>query len=183
MSEHKYHEAPLVSQLPVSLIVLENSDLEAQALRLAFERFWFNVNIHFIGSRKQLLEILKGNIKTEDLIFIACHGDEKEGIYTCPGEKPLSAEDVKEYANLKDKNIVSLGCETGNKELANSFLDAGVKKYIAPSGAPFGNSAYLFGTHIAYELAQNKKSLEEAFETARSYDKESQMFKLFEKNS
>ncbi|PJE63128.1 hypothetical protein COU88_01200 [Candidatus Roizmanbacteria bacterium CG10_big_fil_rev_8_21_14_0_10_39_6] len=183
MTDKKYHEAPPMPQKLVSIIVLENSDLEAQSLRLAFERFWFNVNMHFIGSRKQLLEILKGNIKTEDLIFIACHGDEKEGIYTCPEEKPLSTEDVKEYANLEGKNIISLGCETGNQELGDSFLGAGVQSYIAPSGSPFGNSAFLFGVHIAYQLAQNKKSLKDAFETARSYDKESQMFKLFEKNS
>lgn len=115
------------------------------------------------------------------MIYVTCRGDKKEGIYTCPAEVPLSAKDVKKFANLEGKHIISLGCETVEPVLANSFLKAGAEIFIAPTGAPYGNSAFVFGVHVAYQLAQNKKSLKDAFTTAQSFDTQSEMFKLFGK--
>lgn len=180
MPNKHYHEAPLVEKTPISIVVLENSDLESTALRSVLEYFGYRVDIHWVGSRKEFVEILKGNIPTQDFIILSCHGDEQEGIYTLPEEKPISASEIKETAKLVGKTILSLGCETGTKELAEAFLNSGCKTYIAPSGAPFGNTALLFAIHLCYEMRQNKKSFKEAMEAAKNFNSDSRMFALFE---
>jgi hypothetical protein len=66
---------PLAFQEPLSLVVVLYSDLEAIALRIILEYFNYRVEIHWIGSRPQFLEVLKGNIPTFHYIVLSCHGD------------------------------------------------------------------------------------------------------------
>lgn len=180
MDTKKYHEAPLVPKLPLSLIVLEWSGLESTALRGALEYFGYRVDTHWIGSRKEFIEVLKGKIPTADTIVISGHGDEDEGMHTCPDEKPLRPQELVEVAKLNGKTVVSLGCSTGTEEFAQAFLKAGCTCYVAPTGYPFGNSALLFAIHIFYAMAQKKKTLTEAVEEAKEYDAESADFRLWQ---
>lgn len=176
-----YHEAPFVPKTPLSLIVLEWSGLESTALRGMLEYFNYRVDTHWIGSRKEFIEILKGNIPTADFLILSCHGDEKEGMYTCPDEKPLLPDEIRKASKLKNKTILSLGCATGTDEFAAAFLDTGSSAYIAPKDYPFGNSSLLFAIHLCYQVSQHKKPLAEAFEMAKKYEKESSMFQLWQK--
>lgn len=179
MNAKKYHEAPLVEKMPVSLVVLEGSDLEATAIRASLENFGCRVDTHWLGSRNEFLEILKGTIPTQKIVVLACHGNETG--FLLGEEQPISPTDIADQGHLNQKTVISVGCDTGTEEFAASFLKSGGKAYVAPRGYPFGNTALLFVIHMFYELLQHKKKLREAVESARSYDKESEMFTLWEK--
>ena len=178
--ERTYHEAPLVPKIPVSLIVLEWSGLESTALRGMLEYFGYRVDMHWVGSRKEFVEILKGNILTNDLMILSCHGYDGEGMFTCPDERPMQPEEIAKTAKLKGKTVLSLGCHTGTDDFANAFLKAGCAAYVAPEGAPFGNTALLFAVHACYEL-YNKESLKQAVHRAASFNADSALFRLWQK--
>jgi hypothetical protein len=153
--------------------------LEAMALRAVLERFNFRVEVHWVGSRKEMLEILSGRIETSKHVIISCHGAEK-GI-NVPEEKPISPSEIQKMANLKGKIVVNLGCLTGKKEYAQAFLEQGkVVAYIAPTDHVHGNSALMFAIRLFYELGK-KKSLQEAVKTACGLDKRTGLFKLLVK--
>lgn len=177
--ERTYHEAPLVPKVPVSVVVLEWSGLESTALRGMLEYFGYRVDMHWIGSRKEFVELLGGKIPTNDLVILVCHGDDSGVLFTCPDERPMTPDEVGRCASLDGKTVVSLGCHTGSQSFADAFLSAGARAYVAPSGAPYGNTAVLFATHLCYEL-HNKEPLKEAIQIASSYNADSGMFALFE---
>lgn len=177
MNVNKSHEAPLVPKLPVSLVVLEGADMEAVALRAALEYFNCQVDTHWIGSKKECCEILRGNISTHSILVLCCHGDET-GIL-CGGEASITPTDVAECAAVGGKSVVVLGCNTGNESFADAFLHGGADAYIAPAGYPEGDAALLFGIHLFYAIQQHGKSVREAQASACAFDDESAMFKLW----
>ena len=172
-------EIPLVNKKgPVSIIAVGDSK-EATALREALENFGYRVDMHWVGSRKEFLEILSGNIATNNTVILSVHGIE-EGIYM-PDEKAVSADDIAKIANLKDKTVINFGCITGKDNFVKSFIKNGkASVYIAPEDYPEGSAALLFGIVMFYELSRNK-TIEEAVEKASSLDNETKIFKLFKK--
>lgn len=167
---------PLVYQEPLSLVVVSYSDLEAVALRSILEYFNYRVEIHWIGSRPQFLEVLKGNIPTNHYFVLSCHGDEK-GIIV-PDQEPVSTEDLSKIVQLPGRIVVNLGCLTGTEPITKAFLEGGCEAYIAPVNFIEGNAALLFAIHLFYFLAA-KRTLSEAVQEACKHDDQCALFKLF----
>jgi hypothetical protein len=178
MSPKRYHEAPLVKKVPVSIIALPGGEAESTALRGVLEYFGYRVDMHLIGSRKEFIEILKGSIRTEQLIVLCCHGD-NDGI-VMGDEKPVTPLDISQSIGLNSKSILNLGCSTGSKEFIDAFRkNAKCEAYIAPTGYPFGNTALLFAVHTLYACIQHKKKLKDSVKASRRFDKESAMFNIW----
>ena len=167
---------PLVFQEPLSLVAVSFSDLEAIALRSVLEYFNYRIEIHWVGSRPQFLEILNGNIPTFHYLILSCHGDET-GILV-PYQESVPAMDLAKTVKLPGKIILNLGCNTGIEPIVRAFLKGGCEAYIAPSDYVEGNAAMLFSIHLLYFLAA-KHSLVEAVELSRQNDKQCALFKLF----
>lgn len=170
------HEVPLVPKENVTVLSIGDS-LEAVAVRSILESYNYRVTVHWIGSRKELIEILKGSIETDQTIVLSCHGTE-EGIVV-PGEPVLGAKDVTDVASLQGKTIVNLGCLTGSPAFAEAFKKAGTKAYIAPVDYPEGRAAIGFIANLFLLLA-SKHPLDEAVRRAAAFDAETKQFKLFE---
>jgi len=167
---------PLIHQEPLSLVVVSYSDLEAIALRSILEYFNYRVEIHWIGSRPQFLEVLQGNIPTFHYIVLSCHGDET-GILV-PGQESVSSENLSQSVKLPGKIVLGLGCLTGTKPIANAFLKGGCEAYIAPTDFIEGNAALLFAIHLFYFLA-DKRTLGEAVDLSQQHDDQCALFKLY----
>jgi hypothetical protein len=167
---------PYVPTRPLSLIALPGTGIEPVAIRNIAEWFWFHLDTHWIGSREQFTRILTGEIPTQPLVILSCHGDEG-GILMDP-EPPLLPQEIREIARLTGKTILSLGCETGTPELAQAFRDAGCQAYIAPTQPVDGSASLLFAVHLLYHLA-NGTTLEQAFAKSAGYDDESRFFRLY----
>lgn len=166
---------PLVEKTPISIVALSN-DNEAQALRAVLEGFNYRVDLLWIGSKAEFIEMLKGKIYTHPILVLSCHGV-KEGIYV-PNEPPISPKDIAENAHVENKLIMNLGCEGWRKSYCEAFLkDGKAKTYIAAEGYPEGKSALMFAIRFFYELAM-KKDLGQSFEKATSLDKETELFKI-----
>jgi hypothetical protein len=94
----------------------EASDLETIALRGMLEYFNFVVSTHWIGNKKQFLELLNGDQPTDDIVVIVAHGD--EGTFFMPTDESVSFEELQ--VKLPKKMIISTGCATGGA--ANEFM-------------------------------------------------------------
>lgn len=169
------YEVPLVAKENVTVLSVGDS-LEAIAVRAILESFNYRVTIHWVGSRKELLEILAGNIETDPIIVLSCHGIE-EGI-AVPDEPALGAGEITNIAKLTDKTIVNLGCLTGSPEFVQAFKNSKVKAYIAPIDYPEGKAAIGFISNLFMLLAY-QVSLEDAIKRASAFDTETEQFKLF----
>ena len=170
-------EVPLVLQEPLSLVAVSYGGLEAVALRSVLECFNYRVEVHWVGSRPQLLQILRGNVPTFRYVVISCHGED-EGILV-PFERPVPAVELGCVVNMPGHVVVNLGCRTGTDALAAAFLDGGCDAYVAPTGDVTANAALLFAIHLFYFLA-GERPLTAAVQESRSHDAECALFKLFE---
>ena len=171
-------EVPRALQEPLSLIVVSYSSLEAMALRSVLECFNYRVEVHWVGSRQQFLEILGGNVPTFRYVVLSCHGEDDSILV--PYERPVSAAELSNTVQLPGRIVVNLGCRTGTEALATAFLGGGCDAYIAPTDYVDGNAAMLFAIHLFYFLAK-KHTLTEAVEESRKHDAECALFKLYSK--
>lgn len=169
------YEVPFVSKEDVTVLSIGNS-LEAVTIRALLESFNYRVTTHWIGSRKELIKILSGDIKTDQTIILSCHGVE-EGI-VIPDEPVLDANEIANIAKLNDKVVVNLGCLTGSTEIVNAFRGCGVKTYIAPVDYPSGSAAIGFISNLFMLLASGI-DIEESTNRASAFDTETKQFRLF----
>lgn len=169
------HEVPLVPKENVTVLSIGDS-LEAVAIRSILEAYNYRVTVHWLGSRKELIEVLKGSIETDQMVVLSCHGT-NDGI-VIPDEKNLGGQEIGEIANLPGKIFINLGCETGSPDFAEAFRKAETKAYIAPTGSPHGRAAIGF-TASLFLLLASKHPLDEAIRRASEFDAETEMFKLF----
>lgn len=61
-----------MARQPVSIVVVGNTANEAQAIRAVLEVLDFQVEIHWIGSRREFLKVLSGEIKTHEYVVLSC---------------------------------------------------------------------------------------------------------------
>jgi hypothetical protein len=180
VSELRYNEpmtykVPLVLKEDVTIISIGDS-LEAVAIRSILESFNYRVTVHWIGSREEVIEILKGNIKTDKTAIISCHGVE-DGI-VISDELSLGAQEIADVAHLTGKIIINVGCLTGLPDFVEAFKNSGASAYIAPTDYPQGKAAVGFISNL-FLLLTSKITLKEAVQRASSFDKETEQFKLF----
>lgn len=175
---HSTYEVPYVPKQNLSFVVTDGS-VESHALRYVLELYNYRVETHWVGSRKELIKILGGEIPTHNIVVLDCHGDE-EGIIPGPDEPSIGAEELRKIVRLPGRLFVSLGCETGRPQLAESFLTGGCDHYIAPTEGIRGDATLFFGMHLFYYMA-NGITLEEAVEKSRRFDEHTGFFRHYTK--
>lgn len=174
------HVVPLVLKETVSIVVIGNTGLEPDALRTVLESFNYRVEIHWVGSRAEAIEILKGNLPTFNHLILSCHGEPEDDAILVPDEPPIQSPELSEIVHLPGKLVLNLGCGLGTDKMADAFLKNGAEAYIAATDYVDGNSAIFFAIHLYYFMAlPNRKSLAEAVELSRLHDAECGLFKLF----
>lgn len=177
--------------LYITLAVGPNCDLEAIAMRSTLEYFGAQVTVHWIGRPNDLIDLLSGEEldKRCDYLILAFHGDEGrlcmpelgEEVYEPnePRGEFFDSEDVKRYTNLKNKKVIATGCTLGEGKLAKAFLECGCHSYIAPNDYIDGNASLMFVIRFMYEMINNEKSEQEAFEIAKTIDEESSIYQRY----
>lgn len=119
-------------------------------------------------------------------MVLCCHGI--DGAILLPGlggeiaaAQPfdrLGPEEVREHFRLAGSTVLSLGCDTGDKELAQAFLDSGAAAYIAPVDAPYGHAGLFAALYLFYELTQGRP-LDAGVAKLRAHDGELAMWEFF----
>lgn len=177
----------------ITLAVGPNCNLEAIALRSVLEYFGARVTLHYIGRPNDFISVLSGNELEGkcDYLILSTHGDEGRFCMPILGDEVyeldeprgtyFTLEDVARYTNLKDIQVLTTGCTLGDDKLAEAFLSSGCDTYIGPSDYIDGNSAFMFVTRFFYELIQNKRNQQEAFDIAKSIDEETLLYHKYRK--
>lgn len=162
----------------ISLICLEErSTLESVALRGALEYLGYIVSTHWVGSKESFLKLLSGEVPIDNTVIISGHGYKKG--FLLSDEKIIRPDEFEKQINWKGKTVVSLGCCTGTKEFADTFIKGGVKTYLAPDDYPDGNATLTFAIYLFF-LLKKGDSLSVALKKAKQLDKELDSFKLYE---
>lgn len=147
--------------MKVALIVGDTGN-EAHAIRYTLEDFGAEVMTKWIGRPNAFLTALtkEGLYPGFDTLVLSFHGD--DGFFLMPelGEEvyeegeprgDIGPKEIRQFASLEGKTVLSTGCETGKSKLAQAFLDAGCKAYIAPEEAVDGNATVIFTQLFFYE--------------------------------
>lgn len=175
----------------VALVCGPDCDMEVQAIRATLEYFGARVFTYWVGRPNDLIDILssKDLYPNTDTLILCFHGDEgqfimpelEESIYE-PGEPKgnFGPEEIRRFAKLAGKTVIGTGCSVGKLETAQAFLDSGCEVYIGPNDYPDGNDALMFVLRLFFDLIQNKRSVKEAFQNAKSLDAEMDMYQLYE---
>ena len=170
----------------VLIAVIGHTGNEPEALRQSLEAFGYTVLTKYIGRPDDFIDVLTGNIPLDpDYIILSCHGEEGEismpelGEHVYTEDEPrgnFTAEHVRDYLRLAGKVIVNLGCTTGQRDLAGAFSASNT--YISPADYVDGRAALFFAIRFFYELTQNGRSVNDAYETTRATDAETSLFRL-----
>lgn len=180
--------------LHISIVVGENSDLEALALRATLEYFGARVTTHWIGRPNDFISVLNGIDRANriDYLILSFHGE--DGAFCLPelGEEVyevdepqvtlFTANHVRKFAQLQTLKVIGAGCTLGDSQLAASFLNAGVEWYLAPKDYIDGNANYLFLSRFFYELVNHNRSDDDAFQLAKGIDEETALYELYRFN-
>lgn len=156
-------------------IVDVDDTLESAALRAVLENLNYRVTVHWTGSRKELLKIVGGEIETDEMVIVSCHG-KPDGIQV-PDEAPLSPEELGASGRLDGKTVISTGCVTGTPAFAEAFKKAGADHYVAPVDYPDGSAALAFVTNL-FLLLSYDTDLAEAVQRAADFHDEMKQFRL-----
>lgn len=179
-------------EMNVALVCGPECDMEVQSIRATLECLGARVFTYWIGRPNDLIDVLSGKdlYPNTDMIILSFHGDEgefimpemDESIYE-PGEPKgdFGPEEIRRFAKLAGKTVIGNGCSLGEPETAQAFLDSGCEAYIGPNDYPDGNDALMFVLRFFYDLIQNKRSVKEAFQRAKSLDEGMDMYQLYEK--
>ena len=171
----------------VLIVVIGNTGSEAEALRQSLEAFGYFVAIEYIGRPNDFVSVLNGELIFEpDAIILSCHGEEGEMMMPLLGENVyvpdeprgnMSASDIDKYLKLQGKQILNLGCTTGETAMAKAFSKQNT--YIAPIDYIEGSAALYFAISLFYEMSKDGAQLEDAFKVAKAKDSETELFQLF----
>jgi hypothetical protein len=179
------------SNLTVALVVGENCDAEASAIRGVLEYFNAQVMKIFIGRPNDFIDILNGKNLYPGIkhIIFSFHG--KAGKFVMPilgkdiyekdePQKNFGVDEIEKYCELDGKFIINTACSLGNKKMAKAFINKGCKNYIGAKNYIEGNSALFFVIRFYYELLNNNRTEKEAFQITANSDTETNNFQWFE---
>ena len=157
------------------------------AIRSSLEACDVRVNLFQVGQARHVVSVLSGREGSSEFVIMDCHGadgnillpDLSEEIEARqPFHGVLTADDLRSIVDLPGRTVLSTGCQTGNNELAQAFLDGGCDAYIGPAGGPFGHGALFAIVWIFYELTQ-MRSLDDAVARLQRHDDEQAMWRLY----
>jgi hypothetical protein len=174
--------------IKVGILIGENAEMEALALRQTLEYFGFEVFTKWIGRPNDFIDFLRGKLFDSRInLFILClHGQNqkfvmpklsKEIYFQDEERKNIGYETINSNILLKDKVLISTACAVGNSKIGNSFTKNN-SIFIASKGYVEGNSALLFVQMFMYNL-MNFNDVFKAFELCNNFDEEISTFKIF----
>lgn len=147
----------------------------ALAIRSSIELFRLNVYMHCCIQKRNVLDMLAGNIPDSHYVILCCHGLGTTNGYL-PDEAPdkmrmgfnvvdvdednhwegtevaLTPANIGQLVKLPGRTVLALGCGSGRKPFAEAFLDSGCKAYIGPNGPPDQDATTLFAITFFYHL-------------------------------
>ncbi|MCY9517554.1 delta-aminolevulinic acid dehydratase [Paenibacillus apiarius] len=178
-------------EMNVALVCGPDCDMDTQAIRAALEYFGARVFMYWVGRPSDFMSVLSGEdiYPGTELIILNFHGDEGKFVMPELGESvyeegeprdDFGPAEIRRFANLDGRTILANGCDLGNAELAQAFLECGCKTYIGPNDYPDGNAALMFALRFCYELIQHKKSIRDAYHIARATDDDTTMYQIYE---
>ena len=168
------------------MIVMTGVDFEAFGLRTSLELFGARVFLVAVGRPKHFLDALAGKsgFPDPDALILCGHGDRgaflmpplAEELYE-PDEPrgPVGPEELRGRIALRDKIVVSTGCDTGTAATAAVFAEAG-NFYAAPTDSPEGTAAYFWTVRFFYGMLCMGLAPEAAAREASSTDAECGLF-------
>ncbi|MBR5680572.1 MAG: delta-aminolevulinic acid dehydratase [Clostridia bacterium] len=169
------------------LIVMTSVDFEAFGLRTSLELFGARVFLIPVGRPKHFLDALAGTsgFPDPDAVILCGHGDGgaflmpplADWIYE-PDEPrgPIGPDELRAKIALRNKIIVSTGCDTGQDGTVEVFASAG-NFYAAPADSPEGSAAYFWTVRFFYGLLCGGMDPMRAAEAASSTDAECALFR------
>jgi hypothetical protein len=168
------NKVPYVEKQAVTIVAIDDPT-EPHAVRAMLEGLGYLVTVHGIGSREELLRILRGELRTEDTVVISGHGDEA-GLLV-PVEAPIGPAEVAQIGRLDGKTVINLACLGGTPEFAEAFKAAGVAHYIGPDDYPDFRDTLMFVSILFFLLAREVQ-IEEAVARASAFHGETTQFRL-----
>jgi hypothetical protein len=170
----------------VDVIDIESGD--GVVIRALLERFGVLVRLFRIGQARHLGAVLGGEASAP-YVLVTCHGDDGRIVLPSLAEEIERFQPVHGTARPAELRplvrlspgavVISTGCDTGTRELADAYFDGGASAYIGPAGAPFGYASTFAPLLLFYELTEGR-SLPEAVGRLRCHDRELSMWQLFQ---
>lgn len=143
----------------------------AQALRASLELFRLHAYLHFCVQKRNVVDLLAGNIPDSHYIVLCNHG---LGATDMPDENPdamrmgfhvvdeadnyksidfaLTPANIASFVRLPGRTVLALGCGSGREPLAQAFLESGCQAYIGALAPIDQDSTTLFAITFFYHL-------------------------------
>ncbi len=150
----------------------------AVAIRAGLDAFGLRTCLFICNSQDHVWEVLSGQIPDCDHIIFVCHGDRSGNLlFDVYPKTQVDVKMIERKALLSDKFILSLGCSTGDGNLARDFLKVGCRGFVGPNGNPHVHTGYLFILmfyryllqHFGMGVDEAKLTEREAFEAAKKF--------------
>jgi hypothetical protein len=157
-------------RLPISIVALPDSELEAQAMRAILESLGCAVMIHWIGTPMDFLKVLGQGESAPRYLLVSGHGDEEKGYYlgeyadfidtSMLRDHYLPADVLAPVINLPGCTVISSACASGVELMGCAFVKTGqIQAYIGYRVYPHGDDMLdlpgeLLSRHPAKETLQ-----------------------------
>lgn len=160
---------------------------ETEALRSVLETYGVRVNRFPVGQPRHLVAALGGVRQAARYVVLSCHGADggillDELIPEVARNQPFlgsaGPDEIRAHLRFPGSVVISTGCDTGTRALADAVFDAGGSAYLAPESEPFGHAAVFAVLYLFYELTEGR-TLEQAVATLREHDAELAKWRLF----
>ncbi len=172
----------------VGILIGENAELEALALRQTLEYFGYEVFTKWIGRPNDFINFLKGELFDREInLFILCiHGQNKKFVMPKLSKKiyfegevqtNIGYEIIDSNLFLKDKIIISTACAVGSPKMGKTFTKNNCT-FIASKDDVEGNAVLLFVQMFMYNLLIFT-DVDKSFKSCNNFDKEMATFKMF----
>jgi hypothetical protein len=153
-------------------------------LRPMLECFGIQVELCRVGQARHLAAALSA--PEVPFVIVECHGD--DGVIVLdelaeevqrfqPFGPRVTPDDVRRISELHGATVIATGCQMGEEQMADAFLDGGAEAYVAPTGAPFGYASVFAPALLFYELTEGR-GIDAAVDRMRAHDDELAMWQL-----
>ena len=176
----------------IGIINSQDTGNEAEAIRQVVEYFGCQTILYKVGRPMDFINVLNGNNRLENIRFLVICGHGVNQRFVMPQlaedvyienepKTDIGIELLEEHAQFQNQIIMTTGCNLA--ELGTIILQKGADAYIAPTDYIDGNAGLQFVVRFFYELLQNQRSIRQAFQLAKTIDKETGLFKLYNKQN
>lgn len=172
----------------VDILVVDNTILEALAIRSALESFNIKVQIYFIGNVNQLVALLSRGQLLNEIVIICCHGTKGKLLLpeldteidkSMTYSKYLTPNDCSEFIRLNNQIIINTGCCLGEEEFSKAFLNNNAQFYIGSTNYPESVDAIYFVISFLYFYFSKNYDADAAFNKTIDKDENLRDFKLY----